>query len=81
MRWDSERTSTAGTYESLDVETLRGLDRADVFLGERPEDGGLTSVIATKDQDPGFTCLLLEDAKLAKKSHVVLKSKSKLLIK
>ena len=66
---DVVQSSDSDTYESLDIKSLGRLDRADVLLGERSEDSGLTCVIAAKNQDPGLARLLFEDTQLAEKSH------------
>ena len=60
-----------GTYQSLDVEALGGHDCRDVLLRERLEDGGLTSIIKTEDQDTCLLLVLLEASQKFQQTHIV----------
>jgi len=59
------------TYQSLDVEALCGHDSRDVFFGEGFQDGGLTGVVKTEDQNTCLLLVLLEASQKFQQTHIV----------
>ena len=64
MCWDC-------TYQSLDVEALSRHDSGDVLLREGLEDGSLTGIVKTEDQDTCLLLILLEASQKFQQTHIV----------
>jgi len=56
-------------HQRLDVESLRRHNVAGIFVGKFLQDGGLSGVIQTQDEDTSFLVALLELAEQREKTH------------
>ena len=60
------------TYQRLNVETLRRLDLRDLFLGEFLENGSLSSVVETENEDLRLLGgILAQVTKQVEESHIL----------